>query len=178
MIYEFRQYTLHPGVREEFVRLFERHFVESQEEAGISLVGIFTDLDRPDAFVWMRAFPDMEARRVALEEFYLRGAAWREHRDAANGMMIDSDDVLLLRLDGVPVVPGGAGPVEAVVAPAAVEPGGAAVVFEGEHSVNTFPRLPVREGEDVRLWLGRGLSAPPEALQHLRLLPTSRSPIR
>lgn len=49
-----------------------------------------------DAFVWLRGFPDMESRAVALEAFY-RGPLWRAHRRVANGTMISSDDVLLLR---------------------------------------------------------------------------------
>ncbi|NUW36839.1 NIPSNAP family protein [Nonomuraea sp. SMC257] len=96
MIYELRRYTLHPGRRDTLIELFEREFVESQEAAGIKLAGQFRDLDAPDIFCWMRKFPDMEARRVALAAFY-GGPIWKAHRDAANATMIDSDDVLLLR---------------------------------------------------------------------------------
>ncbi|GAA2302487.1 NIPSNAP family protein [Nonomuraea roseoviolacea subsp. roseoviolacea] len=96
MIYELRRYTLHPGRRDTLIELFEREFVESQEAAGIGLAGLFRDLDAPDIFCWMRKFPDMEARRVALATFY-GGPVWKAHREAANATMIDSDDVLLLR---------------------------------------------------------------------------------
>ena len=95
-VLELRQYTLHPGRRDELVGLFEREFVETQEDAGIRLLATFRDLDDADRFVWMRAFPDMAARADALAAFY-GGAAWKAHRDAANATMIDSDDVLLLR---------------------------------------------------------------------------------
>ncbi|MDR8414673.1 NIPSNAP family protein [Nonomuraea sp. 3-1Str] len=95
MIYELRRYTLHPGRRDTLIELFEREFVESQEAAGIGLAGHFRDLDAPDIFCWMRKFPDMEARRVALAAFY-GGPVWKAHRTAANATMIDSDDVLLL----------------------------------------------------------------------------------
>jgi hypothetical protein len=78
------------------VRLFEEHFIESQEEQGMRVVGQFRDLDRPDRFVWIRGFDDMESRGRALEAFY-GGPVWKEHRDAANATMIDSDNVLLLR---------------------------------------------------------------------------------
>ena len=95
-VLELRQYTLHPGRRDELIALFEREFVESQEAAGIRLIATFRDLDDPDRFVWMRGFPDMAARADALGAFY-GGPAWKRHRDAANATMIDSDDVLLLR---------------------------------------------------------------------------------
>jgi len=95
-VLELRRYTLHPFKRDVLIDLFEREFVESQEEHGIRLVGTFRDLDAPDRFVWLRGFADMESRTVALAAFY-DGPAWRTHRDAANRTMIDSDDVLLLR---------------------------------------------------------------------------------
>jgi len=95
-VLELRQYTLHPGRRDELIALFEREFIEPQEEVGIAVVGTFRDLDAPDRFVWMRAFADMPARADGLALFY-GGPAWKQHRDAANATMIDSDDVLLLR---------------------------------------------------------------------------------
>src|SRR4051812_3912762 len=69
-VLELRQYTLHPGRRDELVALFEREFVETQEAAGIRLLGSFHDLDAPDRFVWLRGFPDMAARADALGAFY------------------------------------------------------------------------------------------------------------
>ena len=95
-VLELRQYTLHPGRRDELVALFEREFVEAQEAAGMRLFGTFRDLDDPDRFVWLRGFADMAARADALGAFYF-GPAWQRHRDAANATMVDSDDVRLLR---------------------------------------------------------------------------------
>ncbi|MEV6155989.1 NIPSNAP family protein [Nonomuraea sp. NPDC052129] len=111
MIYELRNYTLHPGQRDTLIELFEREFIEGQEEAGIGVVGHFRDLDNHNMYPWMRKFPDMEARRAALTAFY-GGPIWKANRDAANATMIDSDNVLLLR--PVPVasadVPHGSAP--------------------------------------------------------------------
>jgi hypothetical protein len=95
-VVELRQYTLHTGQRDVMVELFDREFVESQEATGMEVIGQFRDLDRPDRFVWLRGFPDMELRRAALEAFY-GGNVWKTHRQAANATMIDVDDVLLLR---------------------------------------------------------------------------------
>lgn len=95
-VIELRQYTLHPGMRETLIGLFEREFVESQEACGARVIGQFRDLDRPDHFVWLRGFADMRGRKQALADFY-GGPVWKAHRDAANATMIDSDDVLLLR---------------------------------------------------------------------------------
>jgi hypothetical protein len=93
---ELRQYTLRTGQRDALIELFEREFFTGQEDAGMYLIGQFYDLDRPDCFVWIRAFPNMEKRKGALEKFYF-GAVWKAHREAANATMIDSDNVLLLK---------------------------------------------------------------------------------
>lgn len=105
---ELRRYALHPGTRDEMIGIFERELMEGQEAAGMRLLGQFRDLDDPDAFVWLRGFRDMEARRRALSAFY-GGPVWARHRDAANATMIDSDDVRLLRPvhDGDGLVAGG-----------------------------------------------------------------------
>ncbi|MEU1615931.1 NIPSNAP family protein [Streptomyces sp. NPDC005722] len=161
-VVELRQYTLRPGARDTLVELFEREFVTGQEAAGIRVGGRFTDLDDPDRFVWMRAFPGMPARLRSLHAFY-GGPLWRAHRDAANATMTDSDDVLLLRGPGHRVPPDAGQVVVTICHPAHPEafagalagPGGLppdAAVHRSEHALNDFPALPVRTGEDVVLW--------------------------
>jgi hypothetical protein len=194
-IVELRQYALHPGQRDVLIDLFDRELVETQEEVRMKVIGQFRDLDDPDKFVWVRGFPDMESRAQSLAAFY-GGPAWKAHSVAANATMIDSDNVLLLRperadsaftLDGERGSRGGF--VLAVVMPLE-----AAASFEGEGSIlgafvteeseNTFPRLPVREGERVFAWfagfadrvgLDREAERHAHAAEVLRLEPTSRS---
>ncbi|MFE6281606.1 NIPSNAP family protein [Streptomyces sp. NPDC057877] len=231
---ELRQYTLRPGRREELVELFDREFIETQEEAGMTVLGQFRDLDAPDRFVWLRGFPDMTARHHALTSFY-DGPAWAEHGPRANATMTDSDDVLLLRAlspgSGFTVDPaerprpGAPAPDRFVSATVWSFPPGRAVgptlIRDGllpalrvtgpaplaalttETAPNTFPRLPVRTGENtvavfasypterarrqhaaetaallrdaVLPDIEREQTAPP---QQLRLTPTGRSLIR
>jgi hypothetical protein len=182
-VVEFRQYTLRAGQRDVLVELFDREFLESQEAVGMQVIGQFRDLDRSDRFVWLRGFPDMELRRVALEAFY-GGPVWKSHAQAANATMIDVDDVLLLRplsstsgLGPQPERPApGAqvpasvlvaticslgGPADVGVVEGALLPALAATVspvlaaFIEEPSENTFPALPVRTGEHVVVWIQR-----------------------
>jgi hypothetical protein len=87
---------MHSGKRDVLIDLFDREFIESQEALGITVIGQFRDLDRPDHFVWFRGFHDMTSRAKALTDFY-GGPVWKAHREAANATMIDSDNVLLLR---------------------------------------------------------------------------------
>ena len=199
-VLELRQYTLKPGGRDVLIALFEDRFVESQEELGMRIAGTFRDAARPDRFVWLRGFTDMESRRSALEAFYT-GPAWKESREAANATMIDVSDVLLLR-------PAGSGALDLPATRAArgEEPGPARVIVATVHSfpgpvestfpawfeaqavpllakagarvlgqyvtepaANTFPNLPVREGENVFVWFAAygdraGASAPLESV--------------
>jgi NIPSNAP len=95
-IVELRMYALHPGRRDDLIKLFEREFIKAQEAVGIQVIGQFYDLDDPNQFVWLRGFNDMSARAASLHAFY-SGPIWKAHREAANATMIDTDNVLLLR---------------------------------------------------------------------------------
>ncbi len=171
-VVELRQYTLKPGMTDALIDVFEAHFIEGQESTGMRIGGVFRDLDRPERFVWMRGFPSMDARRTALDDFYT-GQVWKEHGPTANGTMIDSDDVLLLRPTQPPHPPlpplarEPAGLIEARVlanilvhAPgqgtcqwlaAEAQPileaalGTAVATWCTEPAPNSFPALPVRE---------------------------------
>jgi quinol monooxygenase YgiN len=94
-IVELRQYTLYPGKRDAFIPLFESTFIESQEAVGIVLTGLFRDSNDANRFIWMRGFDSMQARHKALTDFYY-GPVWQAHREQANPMLYDNDNVLLL----------------------------------------------------------------------------------
>jgi hypothetical protein len=98
---ELRTYALHPGRRDELIDLFERELLETQEAAGLRVLGQLRALDAPDCFVWLRGHGDAARRAERLSRFY-DGPVWRAHRDAANSTMVSSDDVLLLE----PAAPG------------------------------------------------------------------------
>jgi NIPSNAP len=195
-VVELRRYTLHPGRRDDLVRLFEREFVETQQALGLQVLATFIDPARPDTFVWLRGFASMAERLQGLQAFY-GGPVWQRHRDEANATMIDSDDVLLLR----PITPWpliqAASPsghwhllVCALREPAddalrAALRGLPGIWLDSEPSENDFPRLPVRSGS----WL-LGLAPTPPGLppalqaclyqpaERLALTPTPRSHLR
>ncbi|XHS78367.1 NIPSNAP family protein [Burkholderiaceae bacterium UC74_6] len=163
--FELRHYTLHPGRRDELITLFEREFIESQEACGILLPGLFTDMDRPDRFIWLRSFADMAARPGALSRFYT-GPVWQQHRNAANATMIDSDDVLLLQGEMKPAAQAGRAAqlflcVDCVTEAEAQLEAALTAHLDGDvigrwitdATPNNFPRLPVREGERHAVWL-------------------------
>jgi hypothetical protein len=225
---ELRQYTLYDGERDTLINLFEREFVESQEAQGMKVIGTFRDLDRPNRFVWLRGFKDMDSRLSGLTAFYT-GLLWLAHRDEANATIEDSDNVLLLhtldradkfRLPGSRPSLGQRAPAGLIFATIEYLKGSAAdaapifetkvkpalkkrgirplASFVTESAANNFPRLPVREKEQVLVWFARfrndadrqshqpamdrasaalaSLRAKPP--EHLRLAPTARSELR
>lgn len=187
-VVKLRQYTLKPGRRDTLIDIFDGHLIDGQEAAGMTIIGQFRDLDRPDMFVWLRGFEGMEARKNALTAFY-EGPVWAAWRDAANATMISSDDVLLLK----PAWPGAGFQLtgsQRTAVPAYEKPSGdnrlsdsvvikihhlrpgaeadfasrfetdaiptlaefgarPLAAFVTEHAENSFPRLPVRSGENV-----------------------------
>ncbi len=94
---ELRRYVTRPGMRDALIALFDREFTEGQEACGMIPFGHFRDLNDPDAFVWLRGFPRMDARRRALEAFYKKSQSWQDNRAVANATLLDNDNVLLLR---------------------------------------------------------------------------------
>jgi hypothetical protein len=95
-VIELRQYITYPGRRDELAALFEREFIESQEEVGIKMLGQFRDLNDPYRFTWVRGFSAMPARKQALTDFYY-GRLWKRWKSEANATLYDNDDVLLLK---------------------------------------------------------------------------------
>lgn len=184
-VVELRRYQMRPGQREVLIEMFDHVFVAAQEAAGMRVIGQFRDLDDPDRFVWLRGFANMEARLKALETFYhgpiwreRRTAANATLIDSDNVLLLKPAgpnagfDLAGLRRDPARA---SAGIVVATVC--AVEPGrleafaerfdrdwAPALAADGapvlarlvtNPAPNTFPALPVREGETSFVWLSR-----------------------
>ena len=92
---ELRSYELVAGQVGAFVDHFETHFLASQEELGMDVVGQFTVPGDDARFVWLRRFPEPSARGDALARFY-GGPVWKEFGPRANELMLDHTDVHLL----------------------------------------------------------------------------------
>jgi hypothetical protein len=77
MILEIRRYTLHPGQRETFIKVFEEMNRAALREAGMLVFGPLRDLDDPDKVHWMRAFQSLEHRDSIKQAFY-DGPVWAQ----------------------------------------------------------------------------------------------------
>jgi hypothetical protein len=94
-VLEVRKYLIKPTMQQHFIDYFEEHFITSQREVGMQVLGQFRPIGDPNHFVWIRGFEDMVARLKGLQGFY-GGSFWAKHRNTTNSMILDNDDVLLL----------------------------------------------------------------------------------
>jgi hypothetical protein len=95
-VIEVRRYTIKDGAREQFAKYFESYFPEAFEQLGAIAFGQFFERDKPAGFTWLRGFRNMDARAVVNSAFYY-GPLWKEHRLTLNNLMVDSDNVMLMR---------------------------------------------------------------------------------
>ena len=96
-VLELRNYLLKPTRTDEFQSYFNKHFVKPMTELGGYTLGQFKIRGLADRFVWLRGFTDMKTRVKFLNDFYVNSNVWKEFGPGANDMMINSDNVYLLR---------------------------------------------------------------------------------
>jgi hypothetical protein len=95
-VVEFRRYTIKPGQRNNFALYFDTLFPEAFQQLGAMAIGQFLERDHSNGFTWIRGFKTIEDRAIINSAFYY-GAVWKEHKATLNGILDDSDNVLLLR---------------------------------------------------------------------------------
>ncbi len=82
MIIEMRTYRTIAGKRSEFLEIFRRYSIPAHEKLGMPILGPFNSIEDPDAFFFMRLFPDEASREPMKGKFY-GSDLWRnelEHR--------------------------------------------------------------------------------------------------
>jgi hypothetical protein len=95
MIIEMRTYKIKPGLRAQFLEIFESKSVPAHQKIGMKIVGPFLSVEDDDTFFFMRAFPDLESREPMKAQFY-EGKLWREELEEKLMPMIDRYDVVVV----------------------------------------------------------------------------------
>jgi hypothetical protein len=96
-VIELRNYLVRQGRRDEFINLFEENFVHSQNTLGGYILGQYRIKGAVDNFFWIRGFKDMSARYKFLNDFYFGSLIWKQHKSEANSMLLNNDNVYLLK---------------------------------------------------------------------------------
>ena len=107
-VLEFRRYTIKEGEREHFAQYFDAYFPEALQQLGTIVAGDFFERKNSSGFTWIRGFHTLEDRAVVNAQFYA-GSVWKEHKKTMNDLIVDSDNVMLLRPlrpeRGIPILP-------------------------------------------------------------------------
>jgi hypothetical protein len=107
-VLEFRRYTIKEGEREHFAQYFDAYFPEALQQLGTIVAGDFFERKNSSGFTWIRGFHTLEDRAVLNAQFYA-GSVWKEHKKTMNDLIVDSDNVMLLRPlspeRGIPILP-------------------------------------------------------------------------
>jgi hypothetical protein len=94
MIVEVRTYKIKAGLRAKFIEFFERRAVPALRAFGMDVCGPFLSVEKPDEFVWLRAFPSMEERDRMKAAFY-EGELWKNELEAIAMPMLEGYEVTL-----------------------------------------------------------------------------------
>lgn len=97
MIIDLRDYTLKANTRDQFIERCETVIFPEQKRLGATILGSFRDAENPNGVVWLRAMPDMDARKRIMTAFYAKGEVWKANRKEVNSWIVDSDNVLLVK---------------------------------------------------------------------------------
>ncbi len=93
---EFRRYITTDGKRAPFAKYFDASFPEAFRQLGAIATGSFFERKNPNGFTWIRGFHTIDNRAIANAAFDY-GPVWAEFKDVVNNLLVDNDNVRLLR---------------------------------------------------------------------------------
>ena len=99
--YELRQYKVHPGKMDEFVKLMEEEIIPFPVASGMVITASFRGETDETAYVWMRRF-ESEAERVALYKKVYESDHWKTAISPRVPDHIDRSAIVVTRLVATP----------------------------------------------------------------------------
>jgi hypothetical protein len=94
-VVEMRIYKVKPGKRDEFLEIFRNRSMPAHAAIGMKILGPFPAIDDPDAFFFMRAFPDLASREPMKSRFY-DGELWKRELEQVMLPMIEKYEAVLV----------------------------------------------------------------------------------
>ena len=101
MFFEFRQYRIKDGRRDEWVKLMEEEVIPFQTSKGMVVAGSFTGEQEPDLYVWIRRF-DSEEERLQLYKAVYESDQWINVIKPKIDTMLDRPRIVVTRLNPTP----------------------------------------------------------------------------
>ena len=104
MLFELRQYTINPGMREQFVQVMEEKVIPFQVSQGMVILGSFVAEEDDQTYVWIRRFRSEEEREQLYDAVY-NSDYWRDEITPALGPMMNREGITVTRLSATPRSP-------------------------------------------------------------------------
>ena len=97
MFFEFRQYILKPGKRDEWVKFMENEIIPFQVSKGMVVVGSFVDEENEDTYYWIRRFKNEKERERLYKKVY-ESDTWKNELSPRVGDMLYREKIVVKRL--------------------------------------------------------------------------------
>ena len=97
MLYELRQYRIHPGQRDNWVKFMEEVIIPFQVKKGMVITASFVAEEEPDLYVWLRRF-ESEEERVRLYKDVYESDEWQNEIAPHTVPMLIREKIQVLRL--------------------------------------------------------------------------------
>ena len=101
MFFEFRQYTMFPGKRAEWVKYMESVIIPFQASKGMVIVGSFVDEQDENVYYWIRRFRN-EKERERLYKAVYETPEWKDVIGPKVGTMLDRKKIVVKRIAPTP----------------------------------------------------------------------------
>jgi hypothetical protein len=97
MFYEFRQYTIKDGKRDEWVRFMNEEIIPFQISKGMVVAGSFTDEENENIYYWIRRFKS-EEDRIKLYKAVYESDKWLNDLSPRVGEILDRSSIVVKRI--------------------------------------------------------------------------------
>jgi hypothetical protein len=97
MFFEFRQYTIAPGKRAEWVKYMESVIIPFQASKGMIVVGSFVDEEDENLYYWMRRFKNEKERERLYKKVY-ESDEWKNEISPRVGEMLLREKIVVKRI--------------------------------------------------------------------------------
>ncbi len=101
MIFELRQYHIHPGQQKAWVACMEEEIIPFQVKMGMVILGSWVGEDDETVYVWLRRFESEEERKRLYDAVY-QSDYWKKEISPRVPTMIDREKIKVTRLVATP----------------------------------------------------------------------------
>lgn len=97
MFFEFRQYIVKAGKRDEWVKFMENEIIPFQIAQGMVVIGSFVDEQDEDTYYWIRRFKTEKERERLYKKVY-ESATWKNELSPRVGDLLYREKIVVKRL--------------------------------------------------------------------------------